>query len=246
MSRIIERTSWIVVIILLTLFGSYKVISAQTATPEPAAKLSYAKYVYVDSHYVQWTLSVTNSGNKDSNSQTIQDTLPAGADWTIVEGNINCELISSSIAGRVKLSCDPFTVSKRQLNETKDDFVNGNRFIVISGVVDTCGVYTNTAVFNFISVRTATADVVCPATPTPVPTMTPTQIPATNTPNPTITPTPTISNPPTQIPTATFIPKPPNTGNTQINNSESPVGLFVVFAILASLSTGTLFLWRNR
>ena len=99
-----------IVVVILGALLMVRTAHADTPTPEPTPRLTYAKVATVDNHYVEWTLSVTNSGDADSGSQTIQDTLPTGSDWVIVKDTIGCELVPSLGAGRVKLDCSPFIV----------------------------------------------------------------------------------------------------------------------------------------
>lgn len=190
---------------------AYQVTNAQTPTPEPAPILTYEKSADVEGNLIIWTLSVTNSGDADSNSQTVQDTLPAGVDWYILEDNINCSLVPSITDGRLRLGCDPFIVPKRDLSGEDTD---GYRFVTIFGYASQCGFYNNAAQFNVFTVRLASALVPCPDMVTPVPpTSTPvTVIPATETPTPvsTVT-TPVPTSTPKIIPSIT--PKPPATGN---------------------------------
>lgn len=184
--------------------------AASAQTPTPVANMQYVKSAQVDGYLITWTLQASNSGNADSTSQTVQDTLPAGADWVISTDDIGCNLYDSSIPGRLKLECDPFIVQKRHLNATEDDFLNGLRTVRVSGVVDKCGIYTNTALFNTLTIRSTTVIVPCPAIITATPTMSPTPI---TTPEPT-TPVPTATQP-ISTPTPRIVPLPPNTGNTE-------------------------------
>lgn len=192
---------------------------------EPAPVLTYSKSAAVDGHYIEWTLAVSNAGDADSNSQTVQDTLPAGADWAIVEDNIGCELVPSATAGKLKLSCDKFIVAARDLEGVDTD---GLRFVTIGGIVDECGVYSNTAQFNFAILRSTTVSIACPATPTPIPAAT-------------STPAPTVTTGPVELPTATptktaaavpsNIPKPPNTGTGPVDVADSPKNQLTAFVV---------------
>lgn len=218
--------SLIVIIGALLMVG---VVHADTPTPEPAPRLTYSKSAAVDGHYVEWTISVTNSGDADSNSQTVQDTLPTGSDWVIVKDTIGCELVPSLTPGRVKLDCNRFIVPKRDLTGVDTD---GIKFVTIGGIVDKCGEYSNAALFNFVIVRATVINIPCPATPTPIPaTPTPTMgITTTNTPNPT-QPTST----PTSTPTMRIVPLPPNTGNYKSEPQGVAVGTYDIVLVSSVL-----------
>ena len=197
---------------------------------DPAPVLTYSNTAAVDGSYIEWTLAVTNSGDADSESQTVQDTLPSGADWAIVKDTIGCELGPSATAGKLKLSCDKFIVPKKNLEGVDTD---GLRFVTVGGIVDRCGVYLNTAQFNFAILRSTAVSIACPATPTPVPTNTPTAPTATSTPVPTVTtgpvelPTPTK----TAIPSSSVIPLAPRTGGGPAPAGESSKWLFAVLGL---------------
>lgn len=239
-----KRIVWLIAIIAA--FATFATVAAQTPTPAP--KLQHTKTVFVSGNYIQWTLAVTNTGNLDSTSQTIQDTLPAGADWEIVDDTIGCALAPSLIPNRVKLDCNKFIVERRHLNEAEDNFLDGFEYVSIAGVVDRCGVYVNTAVFNAEIIRSTSAEVVCPATPTPVPptatpTMSPTPIPATNTPIPDVPTSTPISTQPTRI-----IPLPPRTGNSVEQGNNSYILLYTALGLgaLAFGIGGTIVARRSR
>lgn len=202
---------------------------------EPAPVLTYSKSAAVDGSYIEWTLAVSNSGDADSNSQTVQDTLPAGADWAIVEDTIGCELGPSALANRLKLSCDKFIVPKRDLEGVDTD---GLRFVTIGGIVDECGSYSNTAQFNFAILRSTTVSIACPATPTPIPSAT-------------ATPVPTVTTGPVELPTATptktavpsKTPLPPNTGTGPVDAADSPKNELTAFVVaLLCLGGGAMLM----
>ena len=200
---------------------------------EPAAILTYSNTAAVDGSYVEFTLAVSNSGDSDSKEQSVADTLPAGADWAIVEDTIGCELGPSTLANRLKLTCEKFIVPARDLEGVDTD---GLRFVTIGGIVDECGVYLNTAQFNFAILRSTAVSIACPATPVP-----PTAPAVTSTPVPTVTtgpvelPTPTK----TAIPSSSVIPRPPNTGSGPVDVADSPKGQLTAFVVaLVSLGVG--------
>ena len=217
-----------------------------TPTPEPAAKLTYTKTAgdAVDiGGLIEFTISITNSGNLDSNSQTVYDTLPGGVDWWIVEDSWGCELSASNIAGRTLLSCEPAIVERRHLNATEDDFVNGKVSVTVVGQAFQCGPYFNVAVFNrVLPSNPAIAMVRCPATPTP--------IPSTNTPTPTsttvvtrvptTTPVPTLTQP-ISTPTSAFIPGPPKTGNSEVATGSDWNWIILMGEVLIVLGAGLIF-----
>lgn len=235
-------------------FAAISVAYATTPTAEPKPNLAYTKVAGLDAEpggIITYHISVINSGNADSNSQTMFDTLPAGIDYWIVQDNWGCELAPSSIQGRTVLRCRGAIVEKRHLNETKDDFVNGAIYVQVAGQAWQCGTYPNVAIFNGIQPsNVAVANVKCPATPTPVP-PTPTPVP----PTPVATQTPVQTAVPTQVPpepTKTVqlpAPKPPTTGNTRTGVPDSgngwPLGAIVVAVFFGT--GATLFLWgRNK
>lgn len=212
MSKEIARTvggrgiAWLIAIIAA--FALFAVIAHAA---EPAPILTYSNSASVDGHYVEFTLAVSNAGDADSNSQTVQDTLPAGADWAIVEDTIGCSLAPSLLSNRTKLDCQPFIVPKRDLAGVDTD---GLKFVTIGGIVDQCGDVSNAALFNLATIRATTVSIACPTTPTPVPTATAPPITATTGPVelPTSTPTVTLAPTKTAVPGASSTPKPPNTG----------------------------------
>ena len=215
----------------LSALAPFAVLIAHAADPAPV--LTYSKSAAVDGSYIEWKLAVSNSGDADSESQTALDTLPSGADWAIVEDTIGCELGPSSLANRLKLSCDKFIVPKRDLDGVDTD---GLRFVTVGGIVDRCGVYLNTAQFNFAILRSTAVSIACPATPVP-----PTAPAVTSTPVPTVTtgpvelPTPTK----TAIPSSSVIPRPPNTGSGPVDVADSPENQLAAFVVaLVSLGVG--------
>lgn len=241
-------TMMIAALAALTMFGvAYAVDPTPTATPAP--KLSFGKTGTADTDIggiVGFTISVTNSGNADSESQTMQDTLPGGVDWWIAADSWGCTLAPSVTAGRTVLRCGPAVAVKRHLNATADDFVNGSLSVTVFGQAFQCGAYFNVAVFNGqIPSNPAIVNVRCPVTPTPA---------ATSTPIPTQTAQPTQVPPePTKVPQkpepSRPAPKPPTTGNSRSGVPDSgngwPWGIIVI-AVLVGTGT-TLALWgRNR
>ena len=185
-----------------------------TPTPEPQPIIQFQKTATVQGGgFITYTISVTNSGNSQTGELTIYDTLPGGIDWFVSASTIPCSLTPSATTGRLVLACGPFVVDKRQLNDAKDNFINGFESVSISGVALTCGQCGNVAILRpNIAFAQAAADIPCPATPTPtatpvtpVPTVAPTQTPAPQ-------PTATVA-PPTPAPTLA-IPKAPATGDS--------------------------------
>lgn len=245
MSRQIAQTvggSWIILVLMAILCFAAAlgmgIAVAQTPTPAPAPKLTYGKFAQVSGHEVTWTLFVENSGNSQSEEISIVDTLPAGADWFILDSDVKCDLGPSSFEGRSQLTCDDFIVEKRHLNEAEDDFENGSATVTVYGVVDKCGDYVNTAVFltPLPVVRSATAPIACPATPTPSPTPSPTPVPST--PTPTMTPAASATTvAPTSTPTARNVPLPPNTGDSPshpgggVGGGDDSMWLFIILGL---------------
>lgn len=197
-------------------FAAFRTADAQSA---PVPNLSFSKSAVdsVPGGTVAYTLAVTNSGSADSNSQTIQDDLPAGFEWFLGESTMKCSLDTED--GAQVLHCGPFVVEQRHLNETASDFVNGLAFVTVYAEAQACGSWPNTALLRddetgkVTSSTLAILDVTCPTpTPTPVtPTATPTSPPAA-TATPTFPATPAII-----VVTATptpfrIVPLPPNTG----------------------------------
>jgi uncharacterized repeat protein (TIGR01451 family) len=197
---------------LIAIVAAFALFAVIAHAAEPAPALTYSNSAAVDGHYVEFTLAVSNAGDADSNSQTVQDTLPAGADWAIVEDTIGCSLAPSLLPNRTKLDCQPFIVPARDLSGVDTD---GLKFVTIGGIVDDCGDVSNAVLFNLATVRVTTVSIACPATPTLPPSATATP-PATVTSGPvelpTSTPTPTIAPTKTSVPGASSTPKPPNTG----------------------------------
>lgn len=214
-----------------------------TPTPEPAAKLAFNKTATAETDIggiVGYTISVTNSGNADSDSQTMQDTLPAGVDWYIAADSWGCTLAPSVTPGRTVLRCGPAVAGKRHLNATEDDFVNGQLSVTVFGQAYQCGAYFNVAVFNGqVPSTPAIASVRCPATPTPIPaTPTPTSV-ATATPTPTQPPAPTATVAPPTPTVALTVPLAPKTGDSAptVQQGESEVA----WSALAALGGIILF-----
>ena len=241
-----------------------------TPTPVPAPILTYSKAgspsATISGGVVNFTIAVTNSGNANSTSQTMRDTLPAGVDWGISADTWGCSLSPSSLPGRTVLSCDARVVIARHLNDTKDAFINGSLSVTVSGVAGACGPLTNVALFNGIQPVFAAIDVVCPATPTPSPTPSPTATTApTQTPTPTAvataTPTAALATatataPPTAtVPPATATkppgraPGPPSTGNSGGSGDSESIALWqliVSVLLLTGLTFGISWFIRRR
>lgn len=211
--------------IILTLLGCMLAVSpyaalAESPTPTPpAARLQFSKTGQLSGNIITWTISITNSGNKNSDSQTIQDILPAGVYWSVSSiAGLTCSVgpVITDTTRQV-LECNTLSVPKAEFDNNLFAIVNGLAQVNVYGYAEKCGVYHNIAVRNSLDVVSASVDVPCPtptATPTVPPTATPTQTPtmvvtATNTPipvSPTSTPSPT--------PTTKIVPLPPKTGNT--------------------------------
>ena len=217
------------------MFGMWGTAMAVDPTPTvaPKAVLSYNKTASPETEIggiISYTLSVTNTGNADSNSQTMVDTLPGGVDWWIASDSWGCSLAPSSTVGRTVLRCGGAVVQKRHLNDAGDDFINGVISVTIFGQAYQCGSYFNTAVFNGqVPSAPAIAYVKCPATPT----ATATPIPPTTTPT-VVAPTQTPQIVYVEVtPTPKPIPLAPKTGNSQqASNSGIDWGLlWIGFAI---------------
>lgn len=208
-----------------------------TPTPEPAPIVSFGKTSAVSGSFVSFTITVTNSGNSQTEELTVVDTLPAGIDWFLTADSMGCQIGPSAIPNRQLLSCGPFVTVARHLNEAKDNFVNGVNYVTVAGVMGNCGVISNTALLLPDGLfRTAFAENPCPATPTPVPaTPTPTSVPTATPPAPTATvapPTPTVALP---------APLAPKTGNTQAGvPSEGNGWPWAFVAIGGCLAAGTV------
>lgn len=212
---------------------------------DPVAVLSFAKSAQVDGNRVAFTLTVQNSGLAPSDSQTAQDTLPAGGDWFIVSDSMGCDLTTSALAGRMLLNCGPFIVPPRHINEAGDDFENGVNQVTVSAVLE-CGTYRNTATFNFVEQRSSTVSIPCPETPTPTPTQAPPTPTATATPPP---PTATATVPAATVSPTRNVPLPPNTGDSAPHESTTTVSwLYAVlgFAALVFAVGGYIIARRNR
>lgn len=216
----------------LSVMLSTTMAQTPTPTPEPAAHMVFNKtgYSNPDAHLVGFTIAATNSGNADSVPLSLWDRLPAGGDWFIVSDAWgDCSLRPSVLPNQQVLYCPARVIAKRHLNAAGDDFLATMAAVTVAGVMETCGTFTNVALFNdMYPTNWASAQLPCP--PTPTPTATPTQPPtptATATPPP-ATPTPIVSTPtpqPTAVPpspTSTRVPPgPPNTGDT---GSGAPTG----------------------
>lgn len=235
--------AWLIAIIAA--FALFTVIAAHAAEPAPA--LTFSNVATVDGHYVEFTAAISNSGDADSSSQTVQSTLPAGSDWAIVEDTIGCSLAPSLLQGRTKLDCDPFIVPARDLSGVDTD---GLRFVTIGGIVDNCGDVSNAVLFNLATVRVTTVSIACPATPTLPPSATATP-PATVTSGPvelpTSTPTPTATK--TAATGASSTPKPPATGDSQAGEGGG-FGIveasFVLIAVAMALAVVTVLTRKSR
>ena len=230
--------------------GTYTAFAQESPTPTPpVARLQFAKSGQVSDNIIVWTVSITNTGNADSNSQTIQDILPAGVYWSVstVKGLVCVVGPSITDTTRQIMTCNTDTVPKAYFDKDKFAIVNGLASVSIYGYAEKCGIYRNIAVRNGLDVVTATVDLPCP-TPTPVPpTATPTQ---TSTPVITSTNTP-IPVPPTSTPTATptsrIAPLPPKTGNS-CGTPETAYDVVLVgsLLILVGLGIAAYTARRNR
>lgn len=222
-----------------------------TPTPEPAPVIHFTKTATVVGDFVSYTITVTNSGNSQTTDLTVVDTLPAGIDWFVMTDTMDCGIGPSATPGRELLSCGPFVTEPRHLNDAEDDFVNGSNSVTVGGIVSRCGDFVNTALlFPSGTIASATANVPCPATPTPTatpitPTATPTQPPPTA--------TPTMATP-TEPPVSTTRPssstlKPPNTGSGSSINSSGPTLAFEI-SVFGSAAVvfliGLFAIWRRH
>ena len=210
--------------------------AAPTPTPEPAPIVTFGKTSAVSGSFVSFTITVTNSGNSQTEALTVVDTLPAGIDWFLTADSMGCQIGPSAIPNRQLLSCGPFVTVARHLNEAKDNFVNGVNYVTVAGVMGNCGVISNTALLLPDGIfRTAFAENPCPATPTPTvaPTQTPTPVPPTAT--PTIAPTQVPPSPTATLPA----PGAPKTGDSAptVQQGESEVA----WSALAALGGIILF-----
>ena len=240
-----RQMAWLIALIAAVAVFATVVFPARRAsavdpTPTPAAKLAFSKVATAETDIggiIGYAISVTNSGNADSNSQTMIDTLPAGVDWYIAADSWGCTLAPSVTLGRTVLRCGPAIAEKRHLNDAQDDFVNGSLAVTVFGQAYQCGAYFNVAVFNGqMPSAPAIAYVKCPATPTPVPaTPTPTSVPTATPPAPTATvapPTPTAP---------AVVPAPPKTGNTGSGVPSEGNGFpWAFIAIGGCLTAGTV------
>ena len=187
---------------------------------------------------VSFQIQVANHGEEDF-SQTIQlgDDLPLGVDWIITSqsGWDDCQISGTY------LSCVDSFIGKPSI--VGGQIVYNSSNVTISGISKKCGIYTNSALFYWMedevgrsASRWAQATVTCP-TPTPVPaTSTPVVVVVTATP----TSTPVISEI-TPTPTAFFIPKPPNTGSTQVatQGSQTNLGYYAAALIVMGIGLST-------
>lgn len=230
-----------------------------TPTTVPAPILTYSKVAGADAPIgglIGYTISITNSGNASSTSQTMQDTLPGGVDWFIASDGWGCSLSPSTLTGRVILRCESIIVGPRQLNAAKDAFVNGYVSVTVVGQAFVCGPYFNTAIFNGLFPASAVASVTCPVTPTPTPQPpTPTPIPPTPTATSTPIPPTATAEPPTATqPPATSTrppgraPGPPNTGDSQPSEDTAPY-LVLLSGLLLAAGVSTVLAvkaWYNQ
>jgi len=239
MSKEIARTvggrgiAWLIAIIAA--FAVLATLFTQARAAEPAPILTYSNVATIDAHYVEFTLAVSNAGDADSNSQTVQSTLPAGADWAIVEDTIGCSLAPSLLPNRTKLDCQPFIVPARDLAGVDTD---GLKFVTVGGIVDNCGDVSNAALFNLAIIRATTVNMACPATPTPVPTSPPVTSTTGPVELPTSTPTSTIAPTKTAVPGASSTPKPPNTGDSPAQQRAHDDRLSAAAVFLIALTFG--------
>lgn len=221
------------------IFAAIAFAATPTPTPEPAPRLTYSKIAGPDvdvGGLISFTISVTNSGNANSGSQTAQDTLPGALDWFIGADTWGCALSPSSTVGRTVLRCEPAIAVARHLNEAEDDFINGSVSVTVVAQAQTCGVFANFAVIDGAVPVSAFATVRCPVTPTPVPTATATPAPPTPTPTPIATataPSPTAlpaTEEPTIAPRPQVTPLPPKTGSGVADDTKSTWPMFALGA----------------
>ena len=226
--------------------GTYTAFAQESPTPTPpSAKLQFAKSGQVSDHIIIWTVSIANTGNADSSSQTIQDILPAGVYWSVssVQG-LDCTITTSvTDLTRQIMTCSTSTVPKAYFDEDRFTIVNGLAQVSIYGYAEQCGSYRNVAVRNGLDVVTATVTIDCP---TPTPTATPIQtstpvITATNTPIP-VPPTST----PSPTPTTRIVPLPPKTGNSS-GTPETAYDVILVGSVLILIGLGiTAYTTRRK
>ena len=217
-----------------------------TPTPEPAPIVTFGKTSAVSGSFVSFTITVTNSGNSQTEELTVVDTLPAGIDWFLTADSMGCQLGPSAIPNRQLLSCGPFVTVARHLNEAKDNFVNGVNYVTVAGVMGNCGVISNTALLLPGGLfRTAFAENPCPATPTPTvaPTLTPTPVPPTPTSIPTAVPTQAPPTPAATLPA----PGAPKTGDSApAVQAESEVAWSALAALAGIIIVGmSIAGWRR-
>lgn len=260
MTRVLRTLSpWLVIAIACAFAASILTIGQVSAQSPPSPKLSYHKVAGPEVPIgggISFTMSISNSGNLDSGSQTLQDVLPDGIDWQIAPGYSWDEC---AIEGQ-QLLCSAATVPKPFI--VGGVIVNGSVHVTVTGIALECGDYENTAIFNSTTIRRAVASVTCPPTPTPTPTNTPVVIVVTATPTntpfpPTLTPTPPPSSTSTPVvvtatPTVRIAPGPPNTGGSPpsayAESGSIAPQLAIAGLVAIALGTGILGFrgWRSE
>jgi len=242
-------------ILILALLGCVLALGAfsaavaqETPTPTPAARLQFAKSGAVSGNVITWTVSITNSGNADSASQTIQDILPAGVDWNVstVQG-LDCILGPYILdPTRETLACTTRTVPAAYFAKDKFAIVNGFASVTVYGFAERCGSYTNTAIRNGFDVVLATVDIACPTpVPTATATATPTQTQVPPTQTPTMIPTEVPTSTPTATPTRRVAPLPPNTGNAAGPGGDGSAGVALMGSLLIVAGLGAGYASRR-
>jgi len=106
-----------------------------TPTPEPAPIVTFGKTSAISGSFVSFTITVTNSGNSQTEELTVVDTLPSGIDWFLTADSMGCTIGPSTVPNRQLLSCGPFVTEARHLNAAKDNFVNGVNYVTVAGVM---------------------------------------------------------------------------------------------------------------
>lgn len=256
-------TAVVMTMVALALALAVITIGSAAATPKP--ELAFTKVGHsTGSEVVYFTIRVQNNSplvepDEDTESQTAEslDSGPLLVQDFLPEGNGIYYLLAANVydgeAGiaptplecvteNAVIACNIPNIRGQHLNRAQSAFVNGYAEITIYGVLNRCGVVTNTALLfgggsTLPRSAKATAQFDCPATPTP--TATPTSPPATPTSTPTATSTPqVIVVTATPSPTAIFIPKPPNTGTGTGTTAKSNNGVSAY--LIASLGLMTI------
>lgn len=226
------------------------------AQVEPGPRLTYSKVAGPEvpiGAQVSFTLRITNSGDEDAGSQTVQDILPEGIEWSIHSYTFDeCSLTDEG----QKLVCNTASVPEPAI--VGGQILNGAVSVTVTGFALQCGDYDNLAIFQVSIIRTATARVTCPPTPTPTPTNTPVIIVVTATPTATpVVPTATPASPTAVLPTASprlpgasVTPGPPNTGES-IETVSQGANLALAAAgtlaiVVGATATSLIVLYRRR